>query len=129
MSKSVLLRDLKSLAQRCKEQVATAAEASAKGIEELNTAKADKVREVSCTIPATGWTAAVYGKYTVYKDIAVSGLTAGDVVILSPAEESRNAAKQAGLGCEPMAGKLRVRARKTPTAVIAASCHIIQGEL
>lgn len=127
MSGSVLYPDLKPLAQRVMSLIATLTNNTVNAIEEVTTTKADKVKGVSISIPTTGWTTSASGDYTVYRDVTASGMTANDLVILTPAEASKAAAKKAGIGCESMSGKLRIRARKTPTSAISATYHIIQG--
>lgn len=127
MSKSVLFPEFRALAQRVMSLIASLASTTVTAIDEVKTAKADKVQGVSISIPTTGWTTSASGEYTVYRDVTASSMTANDLVILTPAEGSKAAAKKAGIGCESMTGKLRIRARKTPTAAISATYHIIQG--
>ena len=62
-----------------------------------------------------------------YKDVAISGLTAADVVAVVVAPSSTAVAAAAGLATtESRAGVLRLRAQRAPTAAISASYYIIR---
>lgn len=95
----------------------------------LNDEKAAKVATASLTIPATGWgTDSSVTGYTAYVDVAVSGLTANDVVVVMIAAKSASVADTACLcgACESLAGKLRIRAKHTPTAALSAVYYIVR---
>lgn len=124
---NILYPDLKPLAQRVLSLISSLTNSTVTALEGLKDTKADKVRSVPISIPATGWITSMSGEYTVYQDITANGMTANDLVILTPAAASLATAKKAGIGVESMAGKLRIRARKAPTAAISATYHIIQG--
>lgn len=95
----------------------------------LNDEKAAKVATAALTIPNTGWgTDSTVTGYTAYVDVAVSGLTANDVVVVMIAAKSASVADTACLcgACESLAGKLRIRAKHTPTAALSAVYYIVR---
>lgn len=60
--------------------------------------------------------------------MTVSGLTANDVVVVMIAAKSGSVADAACLcgDCKSMAGKLRIRAKHTPTAALSAVYYIVR---
>ena len=95
----------------------------------LNDEKAAKADMKTLTIPNTGWvTDSTVTGYTAYMDVTVSGLTASDVVVVMIAAKSSSVADTACLcgACESMAGKLRIRAKHTPTAALSAVYYIVR---
>lgn len=95
----------------------------------LNDEKAAKADMKTLTIPNTGWvTDSTVTGYTAYVDVTVSGLTANDVVVVMIAAKSGSVADAACLcgACESMAGKLRIRAKHTPTAALSAVYYIVR---
>lgn len=95
----------------------------------LNDEKAAKVATATLTIPNTGWgTDSSVTGYTAYVDVTVSGLTASDVVVVMIAAKSASVADAACLcgACESLAGKLRIRAKHTPTAALSAVYYIVR---
>ena len=95
----------------------------------LQDEKAAKVATASLTIPNTGWgTDSSVTGYTAYVDVTVSGLTASDVVVVMIAAKSASVADAACLcgACESLAGKLRIRAKHTPTAALSAVYYIVR---
>ena len=62
--------------------------------------------ETSITIPSSSWVSGISGDYKVYKDVAISGITATDgiEVILPPA--SLSVAKNCGLCPNHLRGKI-----------------------
>lgn len=80
----------------------------------------------SFTIPTSGWSTDSTTGYTKYYDVTVSGVTANDRADVIIAAGSVNAAAACGL-CpvsETLAGKVRIRATKVPTAAISAEYWI-----
>lgn len=95
----------------------------------LQDEKAAKVATAALTIPNTGWgTDSTVTGYTAYVDVTVSGLTASDVVVVMIAAKSASVADAACLcgACESLAGKLRIRAKHTPTAALSAVYYIVR---
>lgn len=95
----------------------------------LNDEKAAKADMKTLTIPNTGWvTDSTVTGYTAYVDVTVSGLTASDVVVVMIAANSASVADAACLcgACESLAGKLRIRAKHTPTAALSAVYYIVR---
>lgn len=98
------------------------ASATADGLDE----KQDITAAVSFTIPTTGWARDSNLTSYYYCDISIAGLRATDIVDVTPAPESYSVARTAGfIPTESMAGKLRLRAKKAPTAAIKAQYRII----
>lgn len=119
------LAQLKLLHAKCMVKISELSDSVSKTVTELSGKKADKVSVQSLTIPASGWMSdnSTFPKYV---DIAISGLTADDVVcvIVPPSA----AAKAAGICTvsESLAGKLRIRAQYVPTAAITATYYIVR---
>ena len=78
------------------------------------------------TIPTTGWGNDSTARYPRYCDIAVSGLTANDVVRVYLPAAAQSAAIACGLCpvCETLAGKVRLRAAIPPTSAISAQIRV-----
>lgn len=92
----------------------------------LQDEKAAKTTQVALSIPASGWGSDSTTACPYYRDFAVSGLTATDIVGLVVDPASAAVAHTAGLVCtESRAGVLRLRAMHIPTAAISAHYHII----
>lgn len=103
----------------------------ADALEELEQAKANKTSSTAVTIPATGWgTDSGVAAYPRYYDIAVTGVTTKDRAEISIAPGSLEAAKNCGIcpTSETLAGKIRVRAAKAPTAAIAVEYWLENGK-
>ncbi len=103
----------------------------ADALEEMDKAKADKSGSTAVTIPTSGWgTDSSVAVYPNYYDIAVKGLTEKDRADISIAPGSMDTAKACGLcpSTQTLAGKIRVRASKVPTAAIAAEYWIESGK-
>lgn len=112
--------------------VAALAESTAASLEEIDGLlgeKQNKSNAFSVTIPTTGWGSDSTAGYPKYYDITVAGMTVTDQasVIIVPA--SLKAAAACGLCpvCETMAGKLRIRAAKAPTASLTATYYFSKG--
>ena len=126
VNKPVLsLAQIRQLHTKCMAKISELSNSVSNTVTDLAGQKADKVEVKSLTIPASGWMSdnSVFPKYV---DIAISGLTADDVVcvIIPPSA----AAKAAGICTvsESLAGKLRIRAQYVPTAAITATYYIIR---
>lgn len=92
----------------------------------LQDEKAAKTTQVALSIPASGWASDGLSGCPYYRDFAVSGLTASDIVGLVVDPASAAVAHTAGLVCtESRAGVLRLRAMRIPAAAISASYYII----
>lgn len=119
------LAQLKQLHAKCMAKISELSNSVSETVTELSGKKADKVAVHSLTIPASGWMSdnSTFPKYV---DIAISGLTANDVVcvIVPPSA----AAKAAGICTvsESLAGKLRIRAQYVPTTAITATYYIVR---
>ena len=119
------LKHLQDLAKRQKGK--TDALATRIGALEQTGAQANKVAVVNLSIPASGWSTDSTAACPCYKDVAVSGLTAADVVAVVVDPASTAVAAAAGLATtESRAGVLRLRAQRAPTATISASYYIIR---
>jgi len=80
------------------------------------------------TIPATGWANGGFGKYTVYLDLAVSGITASDHVNVDLSADALAVSYACGL-CpvvESLDGMLRFRAIKTPSAAMTGVYNVLK---
>ena len=123
--KALLAKGLAELCSYMKKYIAALgdlASAVADGLDE----KQDITAAVPFTIPTTGWARDSTLTSYFYCDISVAGLMATDIVEVTPDPESYNVAQAAGFICtESMAGKLRLRAKKVPTAAIKAQYHIV----
>ena len=104
-------------------QVAQVAQAAAEAMEEMDAVKADKSEGVAVTIPATGWSQDS-GAYPYYYDIAADGVTAKDRADLALAPASI----QAAVASETLAGVIRVRAAKIPTAEMSGEYWVMKGK-
>lgn len=119
------LAQIRQLHTKCMAKISELSNSVSNTVTDLAGQKADKVAVKSLTIPTSGWTSdnSVFPKYV---DIAISGLTADDVVcvIIPPSA----AAKAAGICTvsESLAGKLRIRAQYVPTAAITATYYIVR---
>ncbi len=119
------LAQLKQLHAKCMAKISELSDSVSKTVTELSGKKADKVAVQSLIIPASEWMSdnSTFPKYV---DIAISGLTADDVVcvIVPPSA----VAKAAGICTvsESLAGKLRIRAQYVPTAAITATYYIVR---
>lgn len=119
------LAQLRQMLAKCSGKLADGLKAASDAVTEVADAKADKVDIRSLTIPAEGWQtdSAAYPQYV---DIDVSGLTAADTVcVLVPSGTAADAAGLYGLS-ESRVGKLRIRAKYTPTAAIPATYYIVR---
>lgn len=120
------LSHLRQLAVQVQSAIGEVAQAAADAVTAV-AAKADKVEVVSLSIPASGWSTDSTAACPCYKDVAISGLTAADVVAVVVAPSSTAVAAAAGLATtESRAGVLRLRAQRAPTAAISASYYIIR---
>ena len=111
-------------------QAAQVAQAAAEAMEEMDGVKADKSEGVAVVIPATGWSQDS-GAYPYYYDIAADGVTAKDRADLALAPASIQAAAVACGMCpatETLAGKIRVRAVKTPEAEMRGEYRVMKGK-
>ena len=110
-------------------QVAQVAQAAAEAMEEMDAVKADKSEGVAVTIPATGWSQDS-GAYPYYYDIAADGVTAKDRADLALAPASIQAAVACGMcpATETLAGVIRVRAAKIPTAEMSGEYWVMKGK-
>jgi len=80
----------------------------------------------SVSIPASGWKTDSNTKFSYYYDLSISGITAADRVDMNVSLASTDIASACGL-CplsEAFAGKVRLRAKKAPTAAISAEYWI-----
>lgn len=111
------------------DQAAQVAQAAAEDMEELDGVKADKSEGVAVTIPTTGWVQDS-GAYPWYYDIAADGVTAKDRADLVLAPASIAAAVACGMcpATETLAGKIRVRAVKTPEAEMRGEYRVMKGK-
>lgn len=111
------------------DQAAQVAQAAAEAMEELDGVKADKSEGVAVTIPTTGWVQDS-GAYPWYYDIAADGVTAKDRADLVLAPASIAAAVACGMcpATETLAGKIRVRAVKTPEAEMRGEYRVMKGK-
>ncbi len=123
--KALLAKGLAELCSYMKKYTAALgdlASATADGLDE----KQDITAAVSFTIPTTGWARDSTLTSYYYCDISITGLRTTDIVDVTPAPESYSVARTAGfIPTESMAGKLRLRAKKAPTAAIKAQYRII----
>lgn len=92
--------------------------------------KADVPRATAVTIPVSGWSSDSTAGYPKYYDISVSGITANDRASITIAQASLAAAKACGMcpSNETLAGKIRIRAARVPTAAITAQYWIDKGK-
>ncbi len=82
----------------------------------------------SASIPVSGWKTDSNTKFPYYYDLAISGVTASDRVDLNVAIVSVDTAIACGL-CpltEAFAGKVRLRAKKAPTAAVSVEYWIMK---
>lgn len=82
----------------------------------------------STSIPTSGWKTDSNTKFPYYYDLSISGIAASDRVDLNVAIASVDIATTCGL-CpltEAFAGKVRLRAKKAPTAAISAEYWIMK---
>lgn len=123
--KALLAKGLAELCSYMKKYTAALgdlASATADGLDE----KQNITAAVSFTIPTTGWARDSTLTSYYYCDISIAGLRTTDIVDVTPAPESYSVARTAGfIPTESMAGKLRLRAKKAPTAAIKAQYRII----
>lgn len=80
----------------------------------------------SVSVPASGWKTDSNTKFPYYYDLSISGITAADRVDMNVSLASTDIASACGL-CplsEALAGKVRLRAKKSPTAAISAEYWI-----
>lgn len=110
-------------------QVAQVAQAAAEAMEEMDAVKADKSEGVAVVIPTTGWSQDS-GAYPYYYDITADGVTAKDRADLALAPASIAAAVACGMcpTTETLAGKIRVRAVKTPEAEMRGEYRVMKGK-
>ena len=87
------------------------------------------VRSFPLTIPATGWSQDS-GAYPYYYDIPAEGVTAKDRADLALAPASIAAAIACGMcpATETLAGVIRVRAAKIPTAEMSGEYWVMKGK-
>lgn len=113
------------------EQVVKFSKAALDAIKEVEAAKSDKRNAVSVTIPTSGWTSDTSVSAYPYKyEISVSSITAKDLVIINISPGSQATAIACGL-CptnETVAGKIRIRAVKTPSTSMQAEYWIEKGK-
>lgn len=111
------------------EDLAGLAETANAEIQSIKDTKQDKRNAVAVTLPASGWSSDSTVEYPYYYDLAVSGVTAKDRAEVTVAVPGLPAAEACGLCStnETMAGKIRFRAKKAPSAAIAAEYWIEKG--
>lgn len=87
------------------------------------------ISATSVTIPTTDWASDSTATYPKYYDIAVTDVTASDraTVVIAPASMSTAVACGLCPVCETLAGKIRLRAVRVPTASMAATYWIEKG--
>lgn len=91
-----------------------------------------KILPVSFVLPITGWVndTAETSDYKYYYEVAVSNLTAKDVVNVNIALDSLATAEDCGL-CQTsktFANKFRVYAKNIPTSAINIEYYVLEGE-
>ena len=103
--------------------------ARAKGWASNQVAQVAQAAAVAVTIPATGWSQDS-GAYPYYYDIAADGVTAKDRADLALAPASIQAAVACGMcpATETLAGVIRVRAAKIPTAEMSGEYWVMKGK-
>lgn len=124
--KVIAIKHLTNAVEQTRSLIAQVASAAAQDIAALSSSKQSKPLKGSFTIPASGWSTDTTTGYTKYYDIAVSDVTANDRADIIIAPGSVNAAAACGF-CpvsQTLAGKVRIRATKVPTAAIAAEYWI-----
>lgn len=99
-------------------------------LSEMDSEKLDKTNEVSVSISASDWKSDTsVGDYPYYYDLAVTGLTAKDKASVIIAPTSVKTAVSCGIcpTCESLAGKIRIRSEKAPSAAVAVRYWIEKG--
>lgn len=96
------------------------------GLLRLDANKHEVNARKSFTIPTSGWgTDSSCPSHPNYIDIAISGLTADDIVEVNVAPSSVEVARAADFTTtQSYAGKLRLHCKTVPTAAISAEYHI-----
>lgn len=137
------IKAIKKTAEQSGSAVSDLAGATAASIGEIEgilNEKQDASKAVSFTIPAAGWASMEIGEndegmedtheYPFYYDLAVAGITAKDRVDVTIAPGSAETATTCGLcpATETLAGKIRLRTAKIPTASIAAEYWLCSGK-
>lgn len=128
MAKLTTFEQLKAALVKIQNGVAEVADAAADALEELDDAKADKVSFGTLTIPASGWNtdSAVPG-FTKYIDISVAGITSNDCIAVTVHPYYSDIARAAEFtATETLAGKLRLRCKKVPSAAMSAQYYVIR---
>ena len=100
-------------------------------LKEMEAAKADKYSATTATISTSGWVNNTsVAAYPYYYDISVSGVTTNDRADIVIAQTSLATAKACGLCAtsETLAGKIRIRAAKTPTTSISVQYTVVKGK-
>lgn len=126
------LDQLRSCAEKIKGYIggliSKLASTTAAALEEMDAAKLDKRNYLAITLPTTGWVSSS-GEYPYYYDVAIDGLTAEDLASVNLSHANMNKAKRCGLcpSCQTLTGKVRMRAKRIPSASITAQCWIEKG--
>ena len=87
-------------------------------------------KSTAVTIPTSGWGSDSDPDYPKYYDIAVSGITANDRASIDFPMSSEALVKACGMWHtnQTLAGKIRIRAKKVPTAAISAQYWVEKGK-
>lgn len=134
MSKITLLEQLRQLAEAAKTYadglIAKLAQTTVEAVEEVEAAKANKPKGTSASLAAGNWTTDATAGYPYYCDITAAGATAKDRAEVAIVPGSLATASECGLcpTCETLAGKIRIRAVKAPTAAIAVTYWLDGGK-
>lgn len=135
MGKLTYINHLKACAEAARNftngLVANLAQTVTEAMQEMEAAKADKQASVSLTIPKTGWSDdAASTSYPKYLDITASSITAKDSVNIAISPSSMAVAIACGMcpTSETFSGKIRIRAKRVPSANIQAEYRLNQGE-
>lgn len=99
-------------------------------IEELDGAKLDKPEIAEAAIPVTGWSSDETAGYPYYYDLAVTGVTAADIAVVTLPPASVSTAIACGM-CptnETIAGAIRFRAAEVPGQAVAVEYEIAKGK-
>ena len=135
MNTIALETHLKLLAQKAKQYAAGLAselsDATLEAMQEMDTAKADKISAVAITIGTDGWVEdETWEEYPLRYDITAANVTAADRtdIILSPG--SLIPAAECGVcqTCETKDGKICIWARTAPAEALTGEYRITQGE-
>lgn len=128
--KTITIKHLKKAMSQTRALISQVTSAAAADIAALKSGKQDKPLKGSFTIPTSGWSTDSTTGYTKFYDITVDNVTVNDRAEVIIAPGSVNAAAACGM-CpvsETMAGKIRIRATRVPTAAIAAQYWIEKSD-